>query len=220
MYTYRENKPVKEITRDSFVKGVFELGYSYNHGVDSMITAVQLGDIWVNKCQGDYLDDSFLQCIYSEELIYATTVISGKMNNERYSLSKKALVDSNNYETKRLEIKICEKLGFQIPYHSFITQWTTFLFDDSLRTKYYLGREFNILCQDICLNPKLLNMNPATLLLGVKILLKRNKLKARNTIRLIKFVETMELISAECDVPVKDVLNKVRSIRENLNKVC
>ncbi len=193
-----------EILRDEFVNIIFDIGLEYYFGYDTLITAVEIGDKYVN----------FDHQYYSDELAHAVIVIASKANEDDHYTSLNAKIDTNNGYVISLEWKVCEILGFHIKNNNFITFICKFL---NPLTKPTLGSVFWDLSKDICMNPKLLSMDPLVILTVCILLNKIGKLRAIQNNKKRVFSTIMDQISFEYDININDLLKKYIEIKQIIN---
>lgn len=224
--------PIK-IERCQFVNIVFALGLIHRHGYDTIVTAAQLGDMFVSysgartpftDCFNNSSDNAkFIDILsnpvpqeYSEELAYAVTVIAAKANeDDGYKSIEDAIVETGNRYVLKIEYEICMLLNFHVKIHNFITVIGMLL---SHKECVILGSGFWDLSRQICMDPILLKMNPLTLVVGIILLCKSRKLRAIRDNKERVFSDIMTQVSKEYELELTDVLKEYIAIKQN--KTC
>lgn len=217
------------IPRNEFVELVFDIGYQYMHGYDSIVSAVQIGDYFVSytgqrssyckfspedqpeKSMKETIEKTFMDelvpQVYSVELAYVVTVLSGKYNEDfGYRNISRASFDTENSYVMKMEREIFEILWAEFRVYNFITIIGLLVAKD----KNYpprLARVFFEIAKDVCMDQKLLSMNPWTVVIGIILLGRAGKLKAVRTDRERIFWDLIQTLSAEYDLDDKDILN-------------
>lgn len=135
------------ITREEYVKRIFDIGLRYQHDYHTSIAAVRLGDTFIKSLE------------YSYELSHTVTVIAAKiLEDYGYRKISMAADDLNNGYVKKYEIEILKSINFSLNYKSFLF----LIYQD--RNMY--NDTFHNICYNICLN-KLYDINPFILILGI-----------------------------------------------------
>lgn len=230
MYQRDIPKLPKTITRNAFVNMVFDLGHRYQHGYDTIVASVQLGDYFVSfkgerrpfflLSQGEKIEQppfmyELVPQIYSTELAYVVTVIMAKSNeDDGYQCTDDAVSDTNNRYISKMEWEICTLLNFNIKVYNFITLIGTIILTtlnnnettDDL-SSFTLHSMFFDLSKEICLNRDLLAKDPKVIVTGCILLHQAGKLRAARTNKERKFHEAMMKISREYELDLDELLN-------------
>lgn len=158
-----------KIKRKKFVEILFDIGIEYEHGYDTIVAAVQLGD---------QLSRDTLFC-YSVELAHVLSVIVAKANEEHgYREIRFAIKDTNNESLSSMEWEILGYLGFQVKVKNFVT-----LFAELIRRmlpesrEFFLGPSFLGLSLVICSDKKLLSACPVSQVFAAILLFRNGKLE-------------------------------------------
>lgn len=242
------------ISRDQFVKIIFELGYLSEHGYDTIVGSVQLGDYFVAfsgprepfieltreeqllmkkeqliaegkesdmGLEGRITDvilsarnpktfmDELVPQVYSNELAHVVTVLVAKYNEDfhhGYRSINLAVFDTGNYYVRKMEREICTMMGFNLKVHNFISVIGALIIDYDAKVFRRLGSVFWDISREICLNQKLLSLNPLNVALAIFLLGRAGKLRALRTNRERKFRKLMKTIAREYELDVSDVV--------------
>lgn len=218
--------PVK-INRREFVNYVFDLGRRYNHGYDTIITSVEIGDKFVSYTghresyvdQKYYCHDIILNLVpqeYSIELAHVVTVIAAKCNEDfGYERTWSAMADTQNRYVIKMEWEVCMVLGFRVKINNFISAISDILCHHHIVDSKILGSVFWDLSKDICMNQELLNINPVVIIMATILLYKCGKLRAIRSNRERTFLNIMQQVAHEYEVPLIDVLRSYISIKQD-----
>jgi hypothetical protein len=201
------------ISRSHFVDEIFYLGIHYQHGYDTIVASVQLGDFFVNYSQPrsfcyrpstkDYYvwKDKLLATpcpqFYSIELAHVVTVIIAKFNEDYgYINTTNAIINTENRYIVKLEWEICNLIQYHVKIDNFITVMSNYM--------NLSNRKFNSFFLDfskyICLDPKLLSTNPYILIYCSVYLYQKGKLVPYFIHKENVFINTMTTIIQECDL--------------------
>lgn len=149
MYTRNISRLPEEISRDEFVNIVFDLGLMHQHGCDTIVASVELGDYFVSfrgnripfvqltkkermkrksrEKKGERVEkttfkEEVIPQVYSVELAHVVTIIIAKYNeDDGYNWTDDAIDATNNDYVIKMEWEICIMLGFHIKVRNFIT---------------------------------------------------------------------------------------------------
>lgn len=207
MYEWDFIKKPDVITRESFVEMVFEIGSSYNHGYDSIIASVQLGDQYIDMTNN----------IYSSELAHVVTLIIGKFNEDHgCTETRLVLTNTNNKYIVQLENEIYSMIGFHVKIYNFITVIEDLLlsYNENFDPSYYHSLFYDI-SKDICQDKKLLSLNPRAIIIGIIILYKRGLLKSYKINKQRIFLNFIEKISQEYEVDMYAMLHAYIELKLN-----
>jgi hypothetical protein len=191
------------------VDWVFKLGLDYDHGLDTIVAAVKLGDVFVRGEDaispqtkpgfvteiGDYyyvtedhlnylpitkrvnyalgtLRDTPIQRMYSKELVFVVTLITGKLFEDEGCNSTKGVIEDEigNPYILLLEWFVMDTVGYHVDRNNFVSL-IGILADKPLHS------DFNDICRKVCYHENLLTMNPCTVVFGLILLYKNGKLK-------------------------------------------
>jgi len=222
---YKRNIPhlPEKINRCEFVNIIFDIGLEYQHGYDTLMIAVEIGDYFVSydgpreslmkKSSKNMIRNPAPQ-EYSKELAYVTTVIAAKYNEDNgYDLIENATIDTENSYVRKMEWEICMILGFTIKNRNFITLIGSL---SLVNPPKLLGSMFWDLIKDICMNQSLMKINPITILLGCFLLHKRGKLRAFYTNKVRNFMTIMTKTAYIYDVPLSNLLKNYCLLKRGL----
>ena len=167
--------PVK-INREDFVEWVFEIGLAYQHSYDSIVTSIEIGDNFVASKNNR---KSSIEQIYSIELAYVVTVMVGKFNEDvGYNMTKHAKEDTQNHYVVKMEWEIFGFLNYHIKIRNIITLISNMITTKDSNESRTLSSIFWDLSKDICIDERMMKINPFTVLLACRLLYKRRKLRA------------------------------------------
>lgn len=187
MDVFNSSRVPESIGRDKFVEHIFDIGLERDHGYDTLITSVNIGDKYVSCCHTQY----------SIELACVVAVIGAKLCEDiGYISIRQAEIDTCNRIVYDLEQEICQIMGFHIKNNNYITFISNILHPQSK----HLSPLFWDLSKEICLNQSFLTLNPNVILCACFLLSKRNKLKAQSQYKERKFLSIMKLISKEFEL--------------------
>lgn len=211
-----------EITREEFVELAFELGRCYNHGLDTTVAVVQLGDYFVNF-QGErnsFKCDNFLEPIsqiYSVELAHIITVIIAKFNEDfGYRSTKEAIIETGNRYLIKMEYEILRLINFHVVINNFITLiWNLILSVDN-NHKLSLSSAFWYFSKEVCINKELLSKDHRLIVLAVIILHKKGQLKAVKDNRHRIFEEIIIQTSIEYEIESVDILRAYNQMKKGV----
>jgi hypothetical protein len=229
MYQWEQPHLPIAISREDFVDIIFDIGLYNLYNYDTVVSSVQLGDSFVEYIgpRNPYVDKLQLEKFpinsyerdileklvpqeYSKELAYAVTVIMGKFLDERgrgFGWTNIAIRETNNYYVVKLEWEVCMILGFHIKTKNFISVIGNLIYSDiSYQPTPILNSVFWDLSKDICMNKSILNMDPRTVVLGIKLLHRKKKLRAVTSNRKRFFLQLMNTISNDYEIDMKDLL--------------
>lgn len=238
----------KEISRKTFVREIFYLGYDRHHEYNTIMLAIQIGDFFVNykgkrvpyigwkrrehstkyrsrttdkiiiknvlsnrdpKYDPHKIADILCDQIYSYELIYTATAIAADYNEDNGYNIDHANIDCNNAYVYKLQWEICKLLNFTIcpvNYLQLIGRILCINNPDESKCNKHLAPIFWDLSKFVCLDYKLCNINPITVLLGIIILYKRGRLMVIKEHRFRKFMMIVKMLSYECETSNLEVI--------------
>ena len=220
MYQWQIPKLPKEINRDQFVKKVFDISNEYNHGFDSLVQAIIIGDDFVNNKthripyifrDKDITDEfnALSEQIYSDELACVVVLITGKLNEDiGYIKTKQAIYDTNNIYVMKMENEIYNLYNFNLKIDNFMSVLGKL--NSSLQTNLELSNMFIDICRIICMNKSLLYCKPCVIILSLCLLNKKKKLSIMKNYR-YKIFETLIInISLIYDISIDNVLSSYK----------
>jgi len=220
MYLWQTPKLPTEIDRVQFVEKVFDISNEYNHGFDSLVQAIIIGDDFVNHqaqrtpyiFQDKDITDEFnalSEQIYSDELAYVVVLITGKLNEDiGYTKTKQAIYDTNNIYVVKIENEIYKLYNFNLKIDNFMSVFGKL--NSSLQTNLELSNMFVDLCKIICMNKSLLYCRPCVLILALFLLNKKKKLSIMKNYRYKIFETLLCNISLIYDIPIDNVLSSYK----------
>jgi len=193
MYKWQVPKHPKLIKREKYVNKIFVIGHDKDFNYDTLVLAVKIGDKFI-KTQGQEIYTSYMSnvkenftfeeqeilnktCVkeYSKELAYVSLSIASYINEDNiYNIKTVAIKLENGYVFK-LQWEICIENNFYIQTQSFCNILQYF-FDQKYNYDF-----FYFLFLDICLDYDILHTHSQiSLIIGILILFKNNKLKSIN----------------------------------------
>lgn len=227
---YRRDIPhmPNTVSREQFVKEIFDLGLRFDYECDTLITAVEIGDKFVSyegdrvpytsykKEKQDKLTSEQIKIItevvpqvYSRELAYVALVISADVTEDNgYSIEEAADELENGYVYK-MQWEICMLNDFYICNKNF----TTLLASLVDYAEFKLNRMFWDLSLAICLDKTLLYANHITIIIAIIILSDRRKLRAQKQYRKRIFRNLMLQIAKEYEIPISELLQSYINIK-------
>ena len=283
---YKRDIPTlpKEIRRDKFVNSVFEIGYQNYQSCHTMVTAVLLGDRFVESKEPrtlyltpsketilhrqhkrekweakvkkldagsntsdhdddeedeeeeqelstelDKLSERFSKIsiqiedpmaaypfmsepmaqIYSIELAHVVVILASKYYEDCISYdTDEALYELENRYIIKMEWEVYTMLKFQITVPNFTHVIYAILSEQGYSTNWYFGSLFKDLIKEVCLYRELLQMSPATVILGIVLLYRRGKLAAVTKNKQRIFLEIMQRTANDYEVELSSVLKE------------
>lgn len=187
-------KPLTIIGRKQFIDLIFEIGNDNNHGYDTILLSVKIGDDYIkNNCKE-----------YSIELAHVITILAAKYNEDiGYKHIILAADNTNNYIVHGLEIEVWKSINFQFTHNPFIKILYIII------GKQQLHSSFNEILKDVCYNQDIFELsdnNPKLLLFGLIILFKHNKLSSLQKYKERIFQELVLIVSKEYEIKPEDFL--------------
>lgn len=152
-----------------------------------------------------FMDEPVPQ-VYSIELAHVVSVIAAKCNEDFSGYrTREAIFETDNCYIIKMEWEIFSIIGFRLKVCNFITVIGSII-EEILGSEKspYLGSQFRDISREVALDPKLLAINPRTLVLGMILL--GNRLKALRTYRERIFSKTITNLVQEYELKVEDVL--------------
>ena len=220
MYQWQIPKLPTEISRDQFVKKVFDISIQYNHGFDSLVQAIIIADDFVNTkeerhpyiFQDKDINKEFNELsaqIYSEELASVVVLITGKINEDNgYIKTIQAIYHTNNVYVMKMENEIYNLYNFNLKIDNFMSVLGKL--NSSLQTNLELSNMFIDICRIICMNKSLLYCKPCVIILSLCLLNKKKKLSIMKNYR-YKIFETLIInISLIYDISIDNVLSSYK----------
>jgi hypothetical protein len=212
-----------EITRTQFVNNIFEIGNDRSQDYDLMMTAVRIGDLFVNNSQNRKIctwsnrgsSEPFMNepipPIYSNELAHVCLIISSKFReSDSYSRIIQAAIETDNGIVYKMEWEVLSCLDFCIPKIPFIICLGLF----TPKTHTMIRRDWGELMKDLC-SGAIYMENPFTILLAVKLLYRSGRLRADLTYRQIRFLRIMTILSKEYEVSLVEILRTYIQCQQN-----
>ena len=149
------------IVRDVFVTEVLQLGNYHELSPNTIITAVMIGDRYVDECQK----------FYSIELAHTATVIACKYLEDwgSYNSTFVASDEVENHIIYDIELEICHLYNYCFPIDNILTLLVQPIIHEIMTGKRCLGSDFYVLAERICREKSLLTTNPMTILLDKTI---------------------------------------------------
>jgi len=218
MYMYQREiieNPV-QISRYNFIEEILYLGYHYSLCYDTILTAVQIGDIFCNNCsnifpQPDNCSKFNYQCerIYSIELSHIATIISCKINEDSgYNCTRIVASDLKNNFVYKLEWEICHFFNFKFPRSTYISNLIDKLGYNLVKSELYFE-----ITRDLC-HLKLITINPNLLSLIIVWLFQKNKLSSYTRIREKRFVKLIININQEYDIDIPNIIKEINNLKK------
>jgi hypothetical protein len=197
MYQRDIDKIPDLISREQFVITVFEIGKRSHHAYDNIVGAVQMGDSYCKE--GNY---------YSKELAYVTTIIMAKLNeDDGFDDIKQAIYELDNSYVRKLEIQLCVKFGYHYKPYNIMSLLTGIVLHNSYETcKDRFAPIFYDFCFGICLRQSILETNPCTILLAMKMLHRRKRLHCVATYKSRIFYTILFKAAREYEIPFSDMV--------------
>lgn len=217
----------KSISRAAFVEKCFDLGLEFDHGYNTIIAAVNIGDDfcsfnrpwkicdWIETVKNEEyeIDDYILklpvQQIYSVELAHVVTLLTAKIHeDDGYCFSNFCVQALENRYIYKLEWELCFMFNFHFPLKP---NYITILYKtiNSNDISPVLNKKFWYLSKEICLNKSLMQMNPFAILLGIILLHRKNKLIADIKFRAWKFVNLLSVITFYVDTDQQHIVRMI-----------
>lgn len=194
------------ITREKFVNIVFEIGYRWSHSYNTIITAVMLGDEYIDKIQYKIFN------YYSIELAYVVSILSTKLLEDfGYCSTSKACYDVGNRYIIEMEWNVFTTTGYNIRRYNYIDAIPKLINGNSVKQ---LNGCFFDISRDICMDKQILNINPFTLILGLTMLYRKNKLLSYKKYKKRIFYGIMRKLSKEYEVDLSDILSAYIKIKQ------
>lgn len=221
MYNYEKCFEPLEITRNEFIEKIFTLGSENNHGLDSIIESVQLGDLFVNNTK-DYIpyvynkkigsnNFTFIdksEQIYSNELAHIVTIIIAKFNEDNgYNNTFRGIMDTSNFYIVKIERDICNIINYTVKINNILTYYY------SIFPFQYLNSDFYYIFKDICHNKEILYSNPFTIIISLLLLNKHNKLKSLKYKRFDIFCKFILKLEYELESTPNIIINELINIK-------
>jgi len=171
--------------------------------------------------------------VYSRELVYVIISVISMANEDSNNNISNWVYHLSNAFMYKMQWEVCMLLNFTIKIDNFMSNISNCIW--SLRdTNTIKDSEGNIMWNSrsdpvavnsivydigklICSNDKLLQINRATILVGILLLHKYNKLKATYDYKSRKFLIMMKAISSECEIPLSTVVQSYIRIKKELN---
>ena len=144
--------------------------------------------------------------VYSVELAHVVSVIAAKCNEDFSGYrTHEAIFETDNCYVVKMEWEIFSIIGFRLKVYNFITVIGSIIAEIfGVERSPYLGSQFWDISREVALDPKLLEINPQTLVLGMILL--GNKLKALRTHRERIFSKTITNLVQEYELRAEDIL--------------
>lgn len=183
-----------EISRDEFVEIIFDSNPTY--AVDTLYSAVEIGDRFIEKSNTKYTID----------LVHAATNLIAKVTEDFSDFcTKKSVIETESENVISLEWEIAISFGFEFRSKNFITLASSLICSDK-----FFHSCFWDLTKQICLSKQLMGIDKRTLLCGIIFLILKGKLAAKRANRERIFKEIIEKCSKEFDVPLIDIIRKIK----------
>lgn len=197
MYTWEIVREETFIPRTSYIQIIFDISRRYGHNYDTVISAVLIGDKFINLSK---------KC-YSIELAHVVTILSCKLNEDSgYDSLSEAITTLDNSILISMEQDIWSSLQYQLPRSHIMSDIHEFFcgFED-----YQFSFIFWEICYQICEESHMLQLNSLVIIMAIIYLGKIDKLKASKTGRLKYFHMLIETIAQYTDCSCLDVLNAI-----------
>jgi hypothetical protein len=155
------------LNRNSFVNLVFGIGYDKVLYYDTLLSAVLLGDTYV---------DSGISRQYSLELAHVCCILASKLKQDyHYRDIYEGIVELDNNDIRNLEQEVCDIVRYHIPSNNILVLFVT------LKEKLGIEGEFSdiflhFVSLQISRNKFLLHYNPVPVLMGYWLLAKKQKI--------------------------------------------
>lgn len=209
------------ISRREFVHKVFDIGCTYNHTLDTILTAIDIADNFISHtgetpiCNWYNTSYDFMLVpidkIYSLELAYVTSTITAKIFEDYGLVNINYTIDENrNNYIRKMEWEILMLTNFHITRNTF-SHFLNFLLEPSDHT--ILNDFFYIWCEDICSIPQLQRCDPRAILIGSILLYRRNKLKSQHANRSRIFLLLMTRIANEAETSLYNAIRAYSTSR-------
>lgn len=233
--SYRRDIPdlPEVISRQEFVEELFDVSFLNSLSYDTTILAVQLADFFVNfigkrkiytgwkrknksserhpRYDPYEIADNISHQIYSIPLLHTCLAIASAYYDDIYTIEM-ANIKTNNAYVFKLEWELCSMCDFTIKPNSYFKIIDLLLNHIPINNNTKdLGSTFFDLTKTICLNKELLNVNPFTIILAVKMLFRRKKLKCYNESKFGRFVKLFYLVSVCYDLSITDLIRTFKS---------
>lgn len=198
MYVSDYTKSLEPLSRYQCVNIIFEVGgwEGYNHSLKALVSAVQIADIWVAHHQ-----------IYSQELAHVALVLGTKLEDDFVYKTSQAAEEAANHIVYTMEWELWDLLDHRrptLPLFNLIELPRSYYLTETLLPT--LAPVFEVLMETICLKPMLLQIHPGALLLGIKLLVRRHRLRAIRKYRARMLERLFAQLAREYEVQFNQVV--------------
>lgn len=188
---------IKTISHLRYINEIIDIGISYEHEYDTILTAIQIGDYFIKTSVG---------VKYSLELAHVASILAAKSNEDfGYRSTLIAADELQNGIVYQLEHDILEKLDFRLVNNRLIEKMVRLTPSTELWLKHSILMGLTI---SLARNQKVFaNVNPKTLVIAIMLLYRHNKLKLTKSVRQYKFLLLLQLVVKLTDTNWDDVIN-------------
>lgn len=174
--------------RESYVREIFDLGQQHHFEYNVLYSAVIIGDDFINNKSDEVTpyhskfnfgpeDQQLLRDpvpkTYSLELAHVSLSIATSQIDLPYPMS--VVCDRlDNYYPYKMQWDICISRGFTLPRHNIMTLFAHLTMNERFKDFPSLWD----LSLAICLNSQLMSLNPITIIVGVLLLHRKDRLSA------------------------------------------
>jgi hypothetical protein len=208
LYTKDILKEPEETSRNAFIDEILYLGITYGHNCDTILSAIQIGDIFCrNKANMVVWKSSSIKLdrpapkYYSIMLAHVCTLLACKQNEDFcYSDTSQVCRELDTKFVVKLEWEIFISLNYKLPRPTIVTNIASILGYSQAKEQLYLE-----LTPDLAM----LNLNGISILslsCAIMWLYKKRKLKAHTRLRERKFIKMIKIINTDYGIVIPDII--------------
>lgn len=208
MNTWTVESDIKFLSREQFVDKIFRTSAYHEHqSIAAVMTAVKLGDIFVDKT-------TTFERKYSIELAHAALALSSAYHDDQQHTDvhtlKLAAVEAANGIVFKMYNTLLSLVDYHIKPHEFIDLLSSLMFVlCKHQTQPDFHPSFMELAKCICLELSTTNQseaNPIVIFCACYLLHKHQRLKSSTSHKFNKLSSCFELLSEKYNVPLSDIV--------------
>lgn len=211
LYAHQIASSPESIGRKNFIHKVFEIGWIHYHNLDTILSAVIIGDWFVRSrrkrpiCTWCGTDPEFMgklvEPIFSYELAYVASMISSKRFEDTPLLYPSILEAVPNAIVHKFEWEILLLIKFSVRTH-ILARCLRFLLPAEACPGNEFGSNIYMWLLNICRHIRFTKCSPLAVILGTVLLVRRGRLKSNRFVRQARFKLLLQMIADNCETTV------------------